>query len=78
MKIAKLGLVANARKKEIRDVMKDVLRLVPRSVVVCGLDETANLAPADAVQRVETLTGCDAVLALGGDGTLLMAARMVA
>ncbi|MFA4946961.1 MAG: NAD(+)/NADH kinase [Candidatus Krumholzibacteriia bacterium] len=78
MKIARLGLVANARKKEIRDVVKDVLELVPRNVAVCGLEETANLAPADAVQRVETLTGCDAVLALGGDGTLLMAARMVA
>jgi len=78
MKISKLGLVANARKKEIRDVVKDVLGLVPGSVTVCGLEETANLAPAGAVRRVETLTGCDAVLALGGDGTLLMAARMVA
>jgi NAD+ kinase len=78
MKIARLGLVANAGKKEIRDVVKDVLGLVPKSVAVCGLEETANLAPAGAVQRVETLTGCDAVLALGGDGTLLMAARMVA
>jgi NAD+ kinase len=78
MMIARLGLVANARKKEIRDVVKDVLELVPGSVAVCGLEETANLAPAGAVQSVETLTGCDAVLALGGDGTLLMAARMVA
>ena len=78
MKIARLGLVANPRKKEIGDVVKDVLELVPRNVAVCGLEETANLAPAGAVQGVETLTGCDAVLALGGDGTLLMAARMVA
>ena len=78
MKISRLGLVANARKKEIRDVVKTVLGLVPGSVAVCGLEETANLAPAGTVQRVESLTGCDAVLALGGDGTLLVAARMVA
>jgi NAD+ kinase len=78
MKISRLGIVANARKKEIRDVVKEVLGLVPRGVAVCGLEETAKLAPGGSVQRVETLAGCDAVLALGGDGTLLMAARMVA
>lgn len=78
MKIARLGLVANARKKEIRDVVSTVLDLVPGNVAVCGLEETASLGPEGAVERVETLTGCDAVLALGGDGTLLMAARMVA
>ena len=78
MKIARLGLVANARKREIRDAVSAVLELVPGNVAVCGLEETANLAPAGAVQRVETLADCDAVLALGGDGTLLLAARMVA
>jgi NAD+ kinase len=78
MKIARLGIVANSRKKEIRDVVKDVLKLVPKGVAVCGLEETADLAPADTVERVESMAGCDAVLALGGDGTLLMAARMVA
>ncbi len=78
MKISRLGLVANARKKEIRDVVKTVLGLVPGDVAVCGLEEAASLAPAGAVRRVESLSGCDAVLALGGDGTLLVAARMVA
>lgn len=78
MKISRLGLVANARKKEIRDVVREVLGLVPKSVDVRALEESADLAPAGAVRRVDTLTGCDAVLALGGDGTLLMAARIVA
>jgi len=78
MRIARLGLVANARKKEIRDVISAVLDLVPPGVAVCGLEETAQLAAAGALRRVESLAGCDVVLALGGDGTLLMAARMVA
>jgi NAD+ kinase len=78
MKITRLGLVANVHKKEIRDVVSGVLGLIPRNVSVCGLEETALLAAPGTVQSVESLEGCDAVLALGGDGTLLMAARMVA
>jgi NAD+ kinase len=78
MKITKLGLVPNVHKKEIRNVVSAVLDLIPRGVAVCGIEETVGLAAAGRVQRVESLAGCDAVLALGGDGTLLMAARMVA
>jgi len=78
MRITRLGVVANARKKEIRDVLSAVLGLIPPGVAVCGLGETADLAASGTVRRVESLAGCDAVLALGGDGTLLMAARMVA
>lgn len=78
MKLARIGLVANVRKREIRDVVSTVLSLVPRGVDVCGLAETADLASAGAVRRVDSFGGCDAVLALGGDGTLLVAARMVA
>ncbi|MDD4856837.1 MAG: NAD(+)/NADH kinase [Candidatus Krumholzibacteria bacterium] len=77
MKIKKLGLVANAQKKEIRSFLSSVLDLVPRDVLVCGLEETASLAAPGAVRPVDSLGGCDAVLALGGDGTLLMAARAV-
>jgi NAD+ kinase len=78
MRIEKLGLIANARKKEIRDFVSVVLDLIPRDIAVCGFQETAALAAAGAVRPVDSLGGCDAVLALGGDGTLLMAARMVA
>jgi NAD+ kinase len=78
MNIAKLGVVANARKKEIRGVLADVLGMIPGGVTVCGLEETAALAGAGAIRRVDCLSGCDAVLALGGDGTLLVAARLVA
>ncbi len=78
MKITKLGVVANSKKKDIRGVIADVLAMIPGGVTACGLEETAALASAGAIRPVEGLSGCDAVLALGGDGTLLMAARLVA
>jgi len=78
MKIIRLGLVANARKREIREVVAAVVDQIPRDVAVCGLEETAALEDSGRVSTVKYLKGCDAVLALGGDGTFLMAARMVA
>jgi NAD+ kinase len=78
MRIARIGLVANVRKREIRDVMSAVLERIPRDVALCGLEETAALEASGRVTAVKSLEGCDVVLALGGDGTLLMAARMVA
>jgi hypothetical protein len=78
MKITRIGLVANVKKREIRDVVSTVLALVPRNVAVCGLEETAKLATAGAVTRVESLTGCDAVIALGGDGTIIKTAKKLA
>jgi len=78
MRITRLGLVANAKKEEIANVISTVLDLIPPGVAVLGLEETARLAAPKTVQGVESLGGCDAVLTLGGDGTLLMAARLVA
>jgi NAD+ kinase len=77
MKIARIGLVANVKKREIRDVISSILDRIPRGITVCGLEETAALEASGKVRTVTSLDGCDVVLALGGDGTLLMAARMV-
>jgi NAD+ kinase len=77
MRIARIGLVANVNKREIRDVISLVLDRIPRGITVCGLEETAALEASGKVRTVTSLEGCDVVLALGGDGTLLMAARMV-
>lgn len=77
MKITKLGIVANVKKREIVEVVSGILEMVPRGVEVCGPGETAGLVPSGRVTPVETLAGCSTVLALGGDGTLLRAARMV-
>ena len=78
MKIAQIGLVANVKKREIRDVISAVLDRIPTSVEVCGLEETAALDGTGRIRAAATLGGCDAVISLGGDGTLLMAARIVA
>jgi NAD+ kinase len=77
MNITRLGLVANVKKREIKDVISAVLDLIPKSVAVCGLEETALLDATGRIGTVRSLEGCDVALALGGDGTLLMAARMV-
>lgn len=78
MTIKTIGLVANVRKREIREVVGTVLAAVPPGVEVLAYEEAAGLAPAGRVRAVSSLDGCDAVLALGGDGTLLVAARLVA
>jgi len=78
MKITKLGIVANVKKREIVEVVSGILEMVPRGVEICGPGETAGLVSSGRVTPVETLAGCSVVLALGGDGTLLRAARMVA
>jgi NAD+ kinase len=78
MNVTRLGVVANVRKREIVEVISAILGMIPRGVEVCGPGETAGLDPSGRVKPVETLAGCSAVLALGGDGTLLRAARMVA
>ncbi len=77
MTIGTLGLVANAKKREIGEIVSSVLRLVPKGVAVRAPAGTAALAPAGAVEIAETLAGCDVVLALGGDGTILTTARLV-
>jgi NAD+ kinase len=78
MKIATLGLVANVRKREIRNVIAAVLSGVPPGVEIRAYEEAAEYGSDPRLRRVSSLAGCDAVLALGGDGTLLAAARLVA
>jgi NAD+ kinase len=77
MKIETFGIVANIRKKEIGKVVARVVSLVPEGVRIVALEETAALVSDGSIERVETLSGCDAVASLGGDGTFLRAARLV-
>ncbi len=77
MKIATFGIVSNVKKKEIIDVMSRVVALVPEEVRVVALEDTARLLDGGKIETVDSLSGCDAVASLGGDGTFLRAARMV-
>ncbi|HUV37876.1 MAG TPA: NAD(+)/NADH kinase [Patescibacteria group bacterium] len=72
-----MGIVANIRKTEIGAIVSRVLDLLPGGIDVVGTADTASVAARGAVRAVESFNDCDIVLALGGDGTLLMAARFV-
>ena len=77
MKIKTFGIVSNSKKKEICEVMSRVVSLVPDKVRVVALEDTARLLKDGRIETVDSLTGCDAVASLGGDGTFLRAARLV-
>lgn len=77
MNIATFGIVSNVNKKEIREVMSRVISLVPDSVRIVALEETASLLDGGRIETVDSLSECDAVTSLGGDGTFLRAARLV-
>lgn len=76
MKVEKLGLVANVRKREIREVLARVLSAVPPGIEILAYEEAADHIHERRAKRVSSLSDCDAILALGGDGTLLFAARL--
>ena len=75
MKVRRLGVLANFRKAEIREILTSIIELFPDETTIVGQEKTANLLPAGKIEKVDSFEGCDTVLALGGDGTLLRAAR---
>lgn len=77
MKIATFGIVSNVKKQGISDVMSRVISLVPDDVRIVALEDTASLLEGGRIETVDSLSGCDAVASLGGDGTFLRAARFV-
>ena len=77
MKIETIGIVSNAKKREIAEMMTRVIGLVPDGVRIVALDDSACLLPGSSIETVDDLSGCDAVVSLGGDGTFLRAARQV-
>lgn len=77
MKLERIGLVANVLKEDIKEVLELVLDAVPEEVELAALSDTTDLLPDSRMKTVDSFSGCDAILALGGDGTLLTAARHV-
>ena len=77
MKIATFGIVSNVNKKGISEVTARVVSLVPDGVRIVALEDTAGLLEGSRIETVDSLSGCDAVASLGGDGTFLRAARFV-
>ena len=77
MKITKVGFVINVKKREIREVLSQIFDIIPAEVEIAGSEEAVDLLPSGRVKMVNSYRECHAVLALGGDGTLLRAATLV-
>jgi NAD+ kinase len=77
MTARRLGLVVNIQKADIKEVLDLVVSTVPGDVELAVMEEAARFMPKERVEVVDGFSSCDAVLALGGDGTLLTAARHV-
>ncbi len=75
----KLGVLANPRK----DRVEPVLQLLAKKAGQCGMtlvtcDQTAELVPGAEKVDVDNFSGSiDALMALGGDGTMLRAVRLL-
>lgn len=71
-----VGIVANVRKENAGKVTGDIIAWLERHGVCYSLEqEIADLLGRKGVPLKELPQGCDLVVALGGDGTLLAVAR---
>ena len=79
----KYGIIANINKKELFDILPGLISWLEKydNSVVVEKDiydaSTDLLKHIDYVERDEIPSKCDMVLALGGDGTIISAARVV-
>jgi NAD+ kinase len=73
-----VGVVANVRKSGIDGIVVGLVQyLSSRGVRVAVWDDLAGMVPEAVVAPLEDVAKTDLVVALGGDGTLLRAARAV-
>jgi NAD+ kinase len=74
-----LGIIANKRKPDIGDVVEGLCSwLGGRDIAVLIWDDLSDVAPGGNLRSIEEVgRASDIVVALGGDGTLLRAARAV-
>lgn len=78
MPVKKVGIISKPRKAEVREVVLPLLDwLRERSIEVCIDKETGSILESHdkCVTRNEMPTQVDLIVVLGGDGTLLAAAR---
>lgn len=74
-----VGIVANRRKPAVKDILSDLFAwLGSKGISAVAWDELAGVVPeCDTCSLEEIGESVDLVIALGGDGTLLTAARGV-
>jgi NAD+ kinase len=78
----RIALIANSRAREVKETVALVVRfLLTRNVTVVLDDVCAALLPdsgLDCAAPERLHEGCDLVITIGGDGTMLRAARLLA
>jgi NAD+ kinase len=74
-----VGIVANRRKPAVKDILEDLFAwLNERGISAIAWDDLKGVVPDCRLSALEDIgEGVDLVVALGGDGTLLTAARGV-
>ena len=75
MKIEKMGIIPNTRKEGIKKIISDSVEMIPGNVEIWGNEEISGII--GRIRQVDSFGGADLILALGGDGTILHAARVV-
>lgn len=77
----RIALIANSRAQEVRETVALVVRFLGARGIAVVLDELcASLLPDSGLQTASAAAmpaGCDLVITIGGDGTMLRAARQV-
>ena len=79
MTVRRIGIVSKPGREDIPDLLRIVQHWCDERGIECVLDPCSAeyLGREDAVTREDLPPGCDLVVVLGGDGTLLSAARAV-
>ena len=78
----RIALIANSRAHEVKETVAAVVRFLTGRGVTVVLDEfCATLLPDSGLQTATPAhlpSGCDLAITIGGDGTMLRAARLLA
>src|SRR5437764_14533619 len=76
--IRTVGIVSKPGSEQAAKIVPDLIAWLGQRGIAVRLDEnTAEYAGASAIPRAEVPEGCDLIIVLGGDGTLLSAARAI-
>lgn len=75
--MTRLGVVGNARYERLREVLRTLDRMAPELGLTLVFEEDLECVPEGA-ERLGDASRVDALLTLGGDGTMLRGARLVA
>jgi NAD+ kinase len=72
------GVISKPNSKAAEEILPGLLKWLEEHHITARLDEQAALyIGATGIPREEVPEGCDTVIVLGGDGTLLSAARAI-